>query len=238
MFGKKVVLWLVGLTTMLSAQYSFNFVCVSDTFQTGIDYFIFRFRLTNTGSQPDSYAFDCRVIDSVPGWFELYCAGGQCAEPGIILYSYLTPGAIDSGIDVSIYPATGVWGTEVVNLKVRSVRSPNLRDSITVIAAMEQGVFIYKTKDPIYKFELYPIPFNNYLVIKFRMPDLRLQPSIKIFDSKGQLIKRFDNITSNQSSEIVWRGDDHSGKPVPEGVYFIELKNNGYIFHRKVVKVQ
>lgn len=250
---KKYLVGLFMCTAPLFAQYNFNFVCNSDTFQTGTDYFVYYFRLTNTGTQPDSYAFDCRVIDSVPGWFELYCAGGQCAEPGIILYDYLTPGAVDTGIDISVYTATGVWGTEIINLKVWSLRNPNLKDSINVYAAMEQGICEGRLTNLPFKFEVHPNPFNKYLMIKFQIPNSNVgqgflkepmvlsepEVNLAIYNTSGRLIKNLSRLAvSSGWSTILWYGDDNFNRKVPEGVYFIEVRNGENKIRRKVVRVQ
>jgi len=237
----------------LFGQYSFDFTCVSDTFQTGTDYFVYYFRLTNTGTLPDSYAFDCRVIDSVPGWFEIYCAGGQCAEPGIILYDYLTPGAVDTGIDISVYTAQNVWGTEKINLLVWSLRNPGLRDSINVYAAMEQGAREDKGREiERVNLEVCPNPFKNRLDIRYEIPDkrykmtseyisdisFRIPFNLKIYDASGRLVKQFNDLTNYQFNEIVWSGDDEFGNIVPDGVYIISVEANGIKTNKVVVKLK
>ncbi|MEO0126419.1 MAG: T9SS type A sorting domain-containing protein [candidate division WOR-3 bacterium] len=239
-----ILLWLAALP--LFAQYNFSFVCTSDTFQTGTDYFVYYFRLTNTGTQPDSYAFDCRIIDTVPGWFAIYCAGGQCAEPGIILYDYLTPGAVDTGIDISIYTTPNVWGTEVINLKVWSIHNQNLRDSINVYAAMEQGIHGGKPISQPFKFEVYPNPFSDQCLIKFQNPNKsafrnpKSEISLIIYDISGRVVKSFIPVSDivNRESCIIWSGDDNFDRSVPEGIYFIEVNNGENKICRKVVKVK
>ncbi len=255
MNNKKYAFWLLILSAPLFAQYNFNFVCTSDTFQTGTDYFVYYFRLTNTGTQPDSYAFDCRVVDSVSNWFEIYCAGGQCAEPGIILYDYLTPGAIDTGIDISVYPATGFWGTEKINLLVWSLHNPSLRDSINVYAAMEQGIYeSSKSKTAGNKLEIYPNPFKDHIIIKyenrnpksetdskFQIPgDEKSICNIAIYDVSGRIVKLFNfgQCIGQQVFRVVWFGDDEKGKPVPEGVYFIKVDAGNNKIQRKVVRAR
>ncbi len=242
MNNRTILLLFLTIITPLFAQYSFDFVCTSDTFQTGTDYFVYYFRLTNTGSQPDSYAFDCRVIDSVPGWSEIYCAGGQCAEPGIILYDYLMPGAVDTGIEIRVYPATGVWGTEIINLAVWSLHNPSLRDSINVYAAMEEGIYDYGGIDSPYGFEVSPNPFHKYLIIKFQSTILNPKSEIllRIYDITGRVIKSFnlESCIQQQTSGIIWSGDDNFSRPLPMGIYFVELKNGKDRIQRKVVKVR
>uniref|UniRef100_A0A7V1EHR8 T9SS type A sorting domain-containing protein n=1 Tax=candidate division WOR-3 bacterium TaxID=2052148 RepID=A0A7V1EHR8_UNCW3 len=251
----KIKLLIITFTFVLPlfGQYSFDFTCVSDTFQTGTDYFAYYFRLTNTGTLPDTYAFDCRVIDSVPGWFEIYCAGGQCAEPGIILYDYLTPGAVDTGIDISVYTAQNVWGTEKINLLVWSLHNPGLRDSINVYAAMEQSVneterIILHQNQP--KLEIYPNPFKNHLQIKYQIGKVdqnflqgsmvlsKPEVNLAIYDVSGRMIKKFNHLTNYQFNEIRWPGDDDSGNILPDGVYIICVEANGIKTNKVVVKLK
>jgi hypothetical protein len=127
------------ITGAVFAQYDFDFTCTDDTIQSGTDLIEFHFRLENTGSLPDSYAVECRIVDSVPGWFEIFCAGGGCAEPGDILFDYLQVGAVDSLVKISVWPTSG-YAVEILNLLVRSVAQPALRDSINVYAVSEASI--------------------------------------------------------------------------------------------------
>ncbi len=238
----------------LFGQYSFDFTCVSDTFQTGTDYFVYYFHLTNTGTLPDSYAFDCRVVDSMPGWFEIYCAGGQCAEPGVILYDYLTPGAVDTGIDISVYTAQNVWGTEKINLVVWSLHNPGLRDSINVYAAMEQGVGENKRFEvEMVNLEVCPNPFKSRLEIRYEISDMgyekmnerisdisfRIPFGLKIYDATGRMVKAFNHLSTTQyGNRILWSGDDDSGNILPEGIYIICVEARGFKANKAVVKLK
>ncbi len=75
---KKICLIVLVLTLPVFAQYSFEFICLDDTVKNAgyNDYIEFFFLLHNTGSLEDIYEFNCIIIDSVPGWFVLYCVGG------------------------------------------------------------------------------------------------------------------------------------------------------------------
>jgi len=153
------------LSVPLFAQYNFDFICLDDTIKVITDtttYVQFYFRLENTGTLPDSYAFDCRVIDSVPGWEEIYCAGGVCALPGIILYDYLNAGEVDTNIYIAVYPDSQ-YGTELLILHVSSVKSPNLQKSINVYVIKEMGIAVDKEGLSINTadFQLYPNPFSK-----------------------------------------------------------------------------
>jgi len=75
---KKICLIVLALTLPIYAQYGFEFTCLDDTVKNAgyNDYIEFFFLLHNTGSLEDIYEFNCTIINSVPGWFVLYCVGG------------------------------------------------------------------------------------------------------------------------------------------------------------------
>jgi hypothetical protein len=144
---------------VLFNQYNFEFECINDTLQTGNGPFIFSFFLKNTGTLPDSYGFDCRIIDSVQGWFVTFCAGGQCVIPGVIIYEYLEPGQVDSEIHVTIYPDSLHFGREKINFCVWSLKEPNLRDSINVYGIREQKIYERNLEKfhPIFPLKVYDV---------------------------------------------------------------------------------
>lgn len=216
----------------LFAQYSFDFTCLDDTTKYITDTTTlvqFYFRLENTGTLPDSYAFDCRVIDSVPGWDELYCAGGSCALPGIILYDYLNPGEVDTNIYIAVYPDSH-YGTEFLRLHVSSVKSPNLQQSINVYVIKEMGITEDKEGLSINTadFQSYPNPFRNKINIKYSIGHSAESIELKIYDATGRLIKQFNHLTIQPFNQIVWDGTDDRGLAVPAGIYFIKLEQNGF----------
>ncbi len=61
----------------LLAGYQFEFISRSDTVQQVEpgEVVEFHFTLTNTGTEPDVYEFDCRVLQGVPDWYVSYCVG-------------------------------------------------------------------------------------------------------------------------------------------------------------------
>lgn len=136
-----VVLVFVALTAPVTAEYSFTFVCRSDTLQqvvpNGVAYFYFT--LTNTGSEPDVYLFDCQVLQEVPGWNAIYCLRGRCVEPGIPMFDTLAPGEADTTIDIAVFTTT-TEGTEIIRLTVSSEGNPALNSSITTYTRVGSGV--------------------------------------------------------------------------------------------------
>jgi hypothetical protein len=239
-----LVVFMLGLMpTLLFAQYTFNFSCISDTVQTGSDVITFYFSLINTGTLPDSYAFDCRVVDSVPGWFEIYCVRGVCVEPGTVLYDYLNVGQADSLIDIIVYPTPG-YAVEILNLHVQSIGNPSLKDSINVHAtgtnAVEETEKIddMKIKDP--KLTICPNPFSKLTNISFGIGYAAKGIEIMIYGATGRLIKNFSipAVPSLLLVKVIWDGTDNFGKIIPAGVYFVRLKCLDFVSETKIILVR
>ncbi len=132
--GWGLLVLVAGLPGLLYAQYSFELVCRSDTFQrvepNGVGFFYFT--LTNTGTRTDVYELNCTVLSIVPDWSVIYCLRGRCVEPGIPMYDTLASGEADTTIDIAVY-TTGTLGEARVVLHVRSLGNPALTRSITTI---------------------------------------------------------------------------------------------------------
>lgn len=69
----------------------------------------------------------------------------------------------------------------------------------------------------------FPNPFNPSTMIKYNIAE-QGQVSLKIYNSKGQLVKQLVN--RNQEAgyhSVEWNGTDNNGNKVPSGVYFYRL---------------
>ncbi|MEO0164978.1 MAG: T9SS type A sorting domain-containing protein, partial [candidate division WOR-3 bacterium] len=93
------------------------------------------------------------------------------------------------------------------------------------------------------KLEVYPNPFKNHCVIKFRIPNNsavrnpKSEISLKIYDVSGRLVKSLNRLTNYQSS-IIWSGDDDIGRKLPSGVYFIDFKSDEIKEMEKVIMLR
>ncbi len=133
-----LVLLAVGIAR---AGFDFEFVCRDDTVRQiapggSAEY---HFTLTNTGTVPDVYRLDCRIVDSVPGWVVVTCARGRCVEPGTPLFDTCAAGESDSTIDVAVYAGTAN-GDELVSIRVTSLGDTTLVDSISVLTRAGSGM--------------------------------------------------------------------------------------------------
>jgi Ca-activated chloride channel family protein len=86
----------------------------------------------------------------------------------------------------------------------------------------------------------YPNPFNPSTTIRFEVKsELRGAAFIKIFNSRGQLVKVL-GVHVNRSGiyEIVWDGTDQNGRVVSNGVYFYTLSLDKYILTGKMTMLK
>lgn len=82
-----------------------------------------------------------------------------------------------------------------------------------------------KVQNTNIKIEAYPNPFTKKTEIRFHIPDVRSQISLKIYDLSGRLVKNF-LIPNSQfpTSRVEWYGKNDSGEEVSTGVYFCKVK--------------
>jgi len=85
-------------------------------------------------------------------------------------------------------------------------------------------------------YQNYPNPFSGSTTISFSATDLNRFSQIKIYNLKGQLVKQFSIVNSQLS--IKWDGKDFSGKAVPNGVYFYQLKTENYNESKKMLLIR
>ena len=73
------------------------------------------------------------------------------------------------------------------------------------------------------KLNCYPNPFNPTTTIKFELPSNITNPTLEIFNIKGQLVESF-TLNENQNS-LQWNAEDHSS-----GIYLYHIKGDNQIF--------
>jgi len=81
----------------------------------------------------------------------------------------------------------------------------------------------------------YPNPFNPETTISFSVnQDSRV--SIDVYNVKGQKVKNLVNDvrTAGQHS-VVWNGKDANGRDVASGIYFYQMKADGYTATKKMI---
>jgi hypothetical protein len=83
-----------------------------------------------------------------------------------------------------------------------------------------------------------PNPFTGDLRIKFQIPDVKSQISLRIFDKTGRLVKQFNDLAIQPFNQVIWVGSDGMGHAVPAGVYFINLFASGKSVGKTVTLVR
>ncbi len=70
----------------------------------------------------------------------------------------------------------------------------------------------------------YPNPFNPETTISYNMPaDGKV--TVKVFNTKGQLVRTLVNdVVSQGPQSVTWRGDNNAGKKVSSGVYMYKVE--------------
>jgi len=194
----------------LCAGYDFDFWCRSDTVrrvQPGgpAD---FHFTLANTGTEPDVYEFDCRVVQPVPGWSVIYCLHGLCTVPGVLMYDTLAAGASDTTIEVTVF-TTSTQGAAVVNLRVRSLGNPSLAESINVRTIVGSGIeeqLPVRAAEPLLR--IVPNPVQQQATVSFgpaqsksaaKAPPGRLE----LLDALGRRVQLV-SVTTRGSASLTW----------------------------------
>jgi len=94
----------------------------------------------------------------------------------------------------------------------------------------------------LYLFQNTPNPFTNETEILFITADYgRVENyTLSIYNTKGQLIRRYDGKTNNfwVKTKIVWDGTNEQGRQVAPGTYLYKLEHKGHAVVRKMVKIR
>jgi hypothetical protein len=230
-----VSLLLAGLAGSAWAGYGLELIARGDTVQHVSPSAVgeFHFTLTNTGTSPDVFEFDCRVVSGVPGWTVVYCVGGQCVEPGMTVYDTLSAGASDTAIKVSVY-TTATEGEEVVSLHVRSMgdttQAESVRTHTIVGSAIEErseaaahGIPFRVAPEPVRRGGQAGLSFSTGRSLRF---------SVDLFDAAGGWVSLVADGTAPGGRHVInWRPDRH----LAPGIYLLRLKIGDESVVRKLV---
>ncbi|MEA3475521.1 MAG: C25 family cysteine peptidase [Candidatus Cloacimonadota bacterium] len=72
----------------------------------------------------------------------------------------------------------------------------------------------------------YPNPMHSSTTISFSATDLHGLSQIKIYNVKGQLVKRFGDLTGKD--KVIWSGKDNRGIQLSNGIYFYRMETDKY----------
>lgn len=103
------------------------------------------------------------------------------------------------------------------------------------IGAQEQG------GKPIisnFALNLHPNPCRGKVTVNFVIPGDTGDgtSSIRIYDVSGRLVKKFADLSSSDTKQIIWNGTDEYGRILPQGVYYCQLRiDSANVVARKIV---
>ena len=89
-------------------------------------------------------------------------------------------------------------------------------------------------------FPNYPNPFNPETWIPYQLGEASSM-TITIYDMLGNVVKRIElanqpkGVYRTQNRAAYWDGFNQAGEPVPTGVYFVQLKTEGFQQTRRMV---
>ncbi len=85
----------------------------------------------------------------------------------------------------------------------------------------------------------FPNPFNPSTTISFGVRELNKHVALKIYNTKGQLVKTLYSGTADRHEyHLVWNGTDESGASISSGVYFYRLHTDESTLTRKMLLIQ
>ncbi|MDT8393875.1 MAG: S8 family serine peptidase [Bacteroidales bacterium] len=85
--------------------------------------------------------------------------------------------------------------------------------------------------------EVWPNPFRNDLTVSVETPD-QIDLLIRIFSAGGDLAGSWEFQSSPTDNTIFkWDGRNAGGRPLPSGIYFIELSGGGMKVSKRVLKI-
>jgi hypothetical protein len=115
-------------------SYSFTYIS-NDTDEVGTlgNITTFRSKLTNTGTDADSYVVTMtKNSPTPPEWLIYFCSGGVCHPPTVTQDTVFLPPSEWDSIYVDIMPKI-LCGDASVTIRVTSIKSPGLTKSITFL---------------------------------------------------------------------------------------------------------
>lgn len=88
-------------------------------------------------------------------------------------------------------------------------------------------------------FQNYPNPFRGGGVTTIHYSaSARGKAEIRIFDAAGRLIRMLSDAADVGDNYVTWDGKGATGRKTPSGVYFYEIRINGFSAHKKMLLVR
>jgi len=189
---------------------------------------------TNIGSTTETYTLEYSYENIPGGWAMSLCNHENCFMVNWPVPITLAPGEFEE-IHMSISVASAGMFNINITFDEGDLTEPLVYD------------FTFRTEDYVVSAEEvvvtpltlsnYPNPFNPSTTISYQLSSNDLgNASISIYNSKGQLVKTFNEL--NESGSVVWDGKDNNGNIVNSGVYLYKLDDKKTSQVRKMILIK
>lgn len=89
------------------------------------------------------------------------------------------------------------------------------------------------------RLQCHPNPFSLATEISYELAENEIQSfSLAIYDVSGRLVKQFNHPTNKPVNTILWDGKDNTGRNLPAGVYFAQLRSDRLTSTKKIIKLK
>ena len=177
--------------------------------------------ISNTGSSDQSYTFMYSNVNLPTGWLMSFCNDtGTCYMP-----NFSVPFDIAAGETILIHVIIDVASADSFEFPI-TFDEGDLTEPLIYNFSFRTEDYIVSAENgletPAKLSQNYPNPFNPTTTISYDLSQQELaSANIKIYNTRGQIVRTFNNLNSNGS--IVWNGRDNIGNIVDSGVYFYKL---------------
>jgi len=202
----------------------------------------------DTLNYPSPLMIGCNIMPSVHSFWGYGCDNDKVVLNGGFLDNcYLGIDENDADITLGYPPDTtgdGICNTTSINwipkyMLVDGIVNP--RETPDLVGIDNEEINILPTGSKyILLNKNYPNPFNPSTTIDFEIKKDNVPISLKIYNSRGQLVKTLINeeIYHKGNHSIVWNGDNKENEQVSSGVYFFKLISNKHMQIKKAILVK
>jgi len=116
---------------------------------------------------------------------------------------------------------------------------PGRRGSVGSMPINNLSTAPLRPQSPVVLHGAAPNPFNPATSISFSLNSNVSTASLRVYDVGGRLVKTlYQGSLPAGENQIIWRGDDATGRAVASGVYYARLEADGQVQNRPMVLVR
>ncbi|MCK5547380.1 MAG: zinc-dependent metalloprotease, partial [Thermoplasmata archaeon] len=142
----------------------------------------------------------------------------------------------DAGV-ASWTPKRNQVGTHAVEIKASNAAGYDIEAYTITVSARVQKVASANAMTGLRS--NYPNPFNPQTMIEYSIGS-DMNVSLKIYNANGRLVRTLVDNEHHGTGifQKLWDGRDNAGNAMSTGIYFSQLKGNGFVDTRKMVLIK